>query len=109
MTLKIHCECGQKIYDVESGKNKARIIPDEGFFSLLDAIDSAIESSGFNSHEREAACMKVRSLFIQTIRSVWQCSCCSRLYVDMPDHELQSFIPSDKSSASEALASSHKE
>jgi len=106
--LKIHCECGQPIVDFENRTGKAHLIPDEGYSSLLEAIDQTIESSGSGISERDVTCMKVRGLLTQSMRTCWQCSACSRMYVEMPDRTLQCFTPSAAASARGALGTSRK-
>ncbi len=103
--MKFHCECGHTIVDAESHWAKGHLIADEDYFSLLDAIDEAVESGGATAKEKEATCMKVRSLHSKTMRSAWQCDACARLYIDMPDGTLRCFVPSDPSTASGAFAS----
>jgi hypothetical protein len=102
--LKIQCQCGLPVLDVESDQSKARLLPDETYFSLLDSIDGVIESSGSSRPEKEAACMKVRNLLGQAMRNAWQCRACARLYVERPDRALELFSPSRDGVASGVLA-----
>ena len=105
--MKIHCECGYSIIDQTDGNtSKASILPDETLFTMLDAIDAAIETGGSSPKEREATCMKVRALHTKFTRHVWQCSNCWRLYVDMPDRSLQCFKPNDEGTTYGVLAAS---
>ena len=97
--MKIQCVCGNVIHDVESHQSKAHLLPDESYFSLLDSIDEAIESSNSSSKDKEATCMKVRSLLGQAARIVRQCGRCARLYVERPDGTLECFAPSIEEAA----------
>ena len=103
--MKISCACGQNIVDADESSWKAHLVPDQDLNALLDAIDRAIERSGPGAQEKEAACMRVRQQFTQVSKLAWQCTRCSRLYIDGHNGELQVFEPSSSNAQRTVLAS----
>lgn len=94
--MKITCRCGEIILDqTDYLPHKAHFIPDQEWFNVLDAIDEAIEKSGPSAKEKEAACMRIRSLLRALARSAWQCSACGCIYADDQDRKLHLLIPGD--------------
>jgi hypothetical protein len=92
--MKIGCECGATIYvQTDYLPHMAHFIPDQDWFTVLDAIDDAIEQSGPSAAERKAACHQLRRLIGQVTRSAYQCTECGRLYVDDKQYKLCAFIP----------------
>ena len=89
--MKIECACGHRMSDGTDGLSyEAHFVPDEDWERLWLEIDSAIENSGPGAREKEAACMRLRSLRI--FRDIWQCPSCGRLYVEDQSHALRSFV-----------------
>ena len=83
--MKIQCRCGARIVDQSDGlSDKAYLLPDEGFFELLDAITNAVRFSGPSGADKEAAADAVRELVINLTRCIYQCVECGRLYIDGP-------------------------
>jgi hypothetical protein len=94
--MKIQCACGSLIHDGTDGlSNKAHIVPDQRWDTLFDEIDDLIEKRCATAAQREAACMKVRSLLSAAARLAWQCRSCGRLYVDDADRALQCYAPAE--------------
>ena len=90
--MKISCHCEKVIVDqTDYLPNKGHIIPDKEWFSILDAIDDAIEKSGSTKKEKENACMEIRRIFNKLSKTAWQCSNCGSLYVDKTGHKLDWF------------------
>lgn len=91
--MKISCHCGQLIYDFETNPDKAYMVSDAVYFSVLEQIDKAIEQCGTSASAKESTIMKVRSLLSASRRGAWQCRHCLRLYIDDPAGNLQCFQP----------------
>ena len=92
--MKIECECGSTIFDgTDDLPHKAHVIPDQRWNGLFEAIDDLIEKRCATAAQREAACMKIRSLVGAAARQAWQCSACGRLYVEDARRGLQCYAP----------------
>jgi len=92
--MRFACACGSMIYDgTDDLPHKARVIPDQRWNSLFDAIDDLIEHHCATSAARAAACTKIRTLVNDATRSAWQCASCGRLHLDDASRRLRSFAP----------------
>jgi len=92
--MKIQCECGVLVYDGTDGlSHKAHVVPDRLIEQVWDAADFAIEKSGPSPKEKEAACMKFRSVLGSSSRLAYQCSNCGRLFVYDSSRHLHTFVP----------------
>ncbi len=88
--MKIHCKCGYTISDgTDNLSHKGHLIPDKKWHDLWDKIDNSIEKSGPSPEEKEASCVKLRS--VRWARIVYQCSSCSRLYLHDQQNQLHIF------------------
>ena len=92
--MKIECACGHLIHDGgDALPQKAHIIADQDWNILFDKIDDLIENRCTTATQRNAACMKLRSLVVAVTRLAWQCAACGRLYIDDTARALQQFEP----------------
>ena len=90
--MKINCECGHTIHDSSDAlSHKAHLIPDKRWNDIWDKIDDAIEHSGQGAKAKEDACMKLR--YEVCPRIIYQCSVCSRLYINDAKNNLHVFFP----------------
>ena len=61
--MKIRCDCGNPIVDqTDALPYKAHLIPDQDWFTLLDAIDDAIETIALHPQQQEREMMRLRTL-----------------------------------------------
>ncbi|MGO4528551.1 hypothetical protein AB4Z30_05670 [Paenibacillus sp. 2TAF8] len=106
--MKFSCDCGHIITDsTDFLSYKAHLIADQDLFDLLDEIDSAIEESGPTSKNKEDALMKVRSLFNDLRRTVYQCMNCGNVFFEDDSSRLVMFR-SDKDPENKQMLRSAK-
>ncbi|MDB5337899.1 MAG: hypothetical protein JWN70_3518 [Planctomycetaceae bacterium] len=104
--MKINCHCGATIPDLTDGQpHKAHFIPDQDWWELREAIDSAIEKSGPSPRQKEAACMQLSTLLSRLSRQAWQCLDCGRVYLEQHDRSLQEFMPGSEAVTKELFRS----
>jgi hypothetical protein len=97
--MKIDCDCGATIHDgTDDLPHKAHIIPDQLWNRLFEDIDRVIENECATSTQRNAACMKLRSLVGAAVRMAWQCSSCGRIYADDARFKLHAYAPDEEAS-----------
>lgn len=107
--MKIHCDCGHPIVDqTDALPYKAHLIPDQHWFTLLDAIDDAIETAARHPQQQEREMMRLRTLVGQLSRTVWQCSACGTLFVDVDHADPKRFRPVDTPPQSSVLSARNK-
>ncbi len=87
----IQCICGNQIKDVsDEVRYKARYISDKDWFSLLDKVESLIES---NEPDKNKLRREFIDLMFQKTKDMYQCMECGRLFVDNKDRILSRFAP----------------
>ena len=92
--MKIKCYCGSLIIDVADNLPwKGYLTPDQGWFSIFDAINKLIDAVANGRMEKEAAYHRASSIIIRSSRHMWQCPTCGRLYIDGSDGQLRCFMP----------------
>ncbi|MDZ7703475.1 MAG: hypothetical protein U5L04_03205 [Trueperaceae bacterium] len=107
--MKIRCDCGHSIVDqTDALPYKAHLIPDQHWFTLLDAIDDAIETTTLHPQQQEREMMRLRTLVGRLSRAVWQCSACGTLLVDVDRADPKRFRPVDSSLQSSVLSTRDK-
>ncbi|HEX6812164.1 MAG TPA: hypothetical protein VF384_11115 [Planctomycetota bacterium] len=103
--MKIHCSCGFMIHDgTDDLPQKGHLIPDRSWFATHDAIDGEIiEPLAAGWLEKDAAHQLVRHIMSRSVRLMWQCRDCGRLYIDGLDGQLRCFVPDGKAVDREIL------
>ncbi|MFE6078236.1 hypothetical protein ACFVQB_27650 [Paenibacillus sp. NPDC057886] len=104
--MHFYCNCGNRISDITDYLSyKGYVIADEDQFDFLEEIDRAIEESGPSPKEKEDALMKVRRLWGDLTRSVYQCPECGTVYFDNHKNELKGFTRGDENTDKTLLRS----
>lgn len=105
------CECGYKILDIsDSVTFKARIIPDQDWFNLLDEIDKAIEKSGPTEKDKENAAMQVRMYISNLTKILYQCQNCGNIFFAKKNtDQLEMFKSSNENVDKNLLQSKNKD
>ncbi len=92
--MKFRCTCDHLIVDsTDFLPHKAHTIADRNWFTILDAIDEAIEESGPSAKEKEAACMHIRTLMVKMSTLSYQCRNCGMLYLNDHNNTSHCFQP----------------
>lgn len=92
--MKFQCSCGREILDAGDGlPQKGRVIPDQEWFPIQDALDEIIEAAADGRMGKDEACHRAREVVSRSARLMWQCRSCGRLHVDGTDRRLRSFTP----------------
>lgn len=94
--MKIECSCGHLIWDADDLPNKAHIIADQNWLPLLEDIDRVVESKCETPADREAACMRIRTLIVKASKPAYACTTCGRLYLDDANGKLIAYTPTEK-------------
>lgn len=103
--MKIQYDCGELIHDSGDGlPHKAHFIPDEQWNPLFEALDQLIENRCHTSTQRNAACMRIRTLISKIARSAWQCRACGRLYIEDTARDLHCHPPGPSGTSRELLS-----
>lgn len=105
--MKIRCHCGNSIIDqTDNLPCKGRLIPDQEWFRIFDAIDvGVIDRMADGGLDREEACMMVRRIISGLSRPMWQCRQCGRIYIDDRNGNLQCYLPAAAETDKEILRS----
>jgi len=104
--MKIHCPCGAIISDSTDGlPRKGRIIPDQEWIPLGNALEKVIDDAMSRRMEAEAAFMQVHILLGDASRFVYQCRDCGQLFVNDRQHKTHIFTPSSDETGKEILRS----
>jgi hypothetical protein len=92
--MKIGCQCGASIIDqTDDLPHKGHLISDQEWFATLDAIDDeVIDPVADGRLGKEAAYRRAREVISRSVRLMWQCGACGRLYIDGLDGQLRCFV-----------------
>jgi hypothetical protein len=103
--MKIGCDCGATIVDqTDDLPHKAHLVPDQSWFTLLDAMDEqVIEPLAEGRLDEAAASHRSRTIIGNLARAMYQCTACGRLYLSDPAGSLQCFVPSTPGTDREVL------
>ncbi len=102
--MKIHCECGAVIPDSTDGlPHKGRVIPDQEWHPLKDALEKVIGDVMSRCIDAEAAFMQVHVLLGDASRLVYQCRNCGRLFINDRQHRTHIYTPASHETGKEIL------
>jgi hypothetical protein len=94
-SIEFTCDCGEGRF-VNSTDNRsyvAHLIPDQDYDAFAAVVDEAIEKSGPEPRDKDAACMAWRSFRMPRI---WQCYACGSVYVEAEDGSRHRFLPASE-------------
>jgi hypothetical protein len=105
--MKIGCECGAVIVDqTDYLPHKGHLIPDQDWFDTLDAVDDEVVNRLVAGEiTKDDAYWQVRVIIIRSVRMVYECRECGRLYIDDHEGNLQSYVPENRDASKEILRS----
>jgi hypothetical protein len=104
--MKIHCVCGYSISDTtDMIEYKARLIPDQDFYDLMDRIFSEARSllsaakPYVDTLDYKQALDALRNAISEPLweytREMWQCEQCGRLYLEGEGPYVHPFKPEE--------------
>lgn len=93
--MKIDCSCGKVMSDGGDDLSyKAYLIPDQERFLNQEALErEVIDLLAEGRITKEEAYQRATVIMSRSIRSMWQCYGCGRLFVDGRDRQLHAFRP----------------
>jgi hypothetical protein len=105
--MKIGCYCGASIVDqTDYLSHKGRLIPDQEWFAVFDAIDAEIiDALASGLLPQSDAYRLARKIILRISRMVYQCRNCGRLFIDDLQRNLQSYVPATEETSREILRS----
>lgn len=83
--MKLTCSCGHLIPDqTDSLPNKAHLIPDQLWFSLMETLDEIIGKAAEGILSGDEASHHARTALVHSSRNLYQCPACHSVLINGP-------------------------
>lgn len=92
--MKFACGCGHLVSGAgETLPTRAHLLPDTAWFATLDALDATLAALAAGQLSADAASREVGERLSDTLRPVYACGACGRLYVTDPKGTRRAYTP----------------